>query len=575
MAFEEFPDLPPASAAAPAATSTASSILTCRKPRSRASESSILSETRLEDDDGDDDDDSTGKWRKGTRLKRSPSLPTMTKLRRTARKASALSASVRSRYLEAAAQQEQLLFLLYTTRHRSRRRVSWLTDPLALWRIFWRWLGIVLLLLNSTLLLRAAWHEHRCDMDPLCVQPLCDVRPSTPRERQQQWKLCAPALLAARSGSAVQIFSVAELLLGLRTAAAADLASHGYRRGYRSALFALDVVLTLDALDALLLTLGSVGGGEGEAAEPTPPRAGSSDRGRDSSRSGVITSRNDQSSRGRGARGSGARGSGAHDAQGSDATAIATRKPKWKWAWWEEVESAHIRPALEPLHRWWEDRVEVPTRLWWGMHVEEPTRLWWSERVEEPTRLWWSERVEGPATRWWEDMERLHVRPITENLNKWWSEVGDMQQRWLLDVQRRWRETRLVRTVVGYQRLVELPKPPRLVEWLLDDKLLPAYFGEGWEKVQNQVDALPAIGDFILAATMLQAFAASFLRSLKALILLASAAKAVRVRRRLRRERAANRISTAWRRHGRQLRAQRDLARLRWQQAVACIASDG
>ena len=168
----------------------------------------------------------------------------------------------------------------------------------------------------------------------------------------------------------------------------------------------------------------------------------------------------------------------------------------------------------------------------------------------------------------------MHVRPTAENLTTWWSEVGDMQQRWLLDVQRRWRETRLVRTIVGYQLLVELPRPPRLVEWLLDDKLLPAYFGEGWEKMQNQVDALPAIGDFILAATMLQAFAASFLRSLKALILLASAAKAVRVRRRLRQERAADRISSAWRRRCRQLRAQRDLARLRWQQAVACIASD-
>ena len=531
MVFDEWPELPPAAAAAsPAAASTGSSTLTCRKPRSGATES-ILSESILDDDD----DDSTGKSRKGTRLRRSPSLPTMTKLRRTARKASALSTSVKSHYLEAAAQQEQLLFLLYTTRHRSRRRVGWLTDPLALWRIFWRWLGIVLLLLNSTLLLRAAWHEYRCDMDPLCAQPLCDVRPTTQRERQEQWKLCAPALLAARSGSAVQIFSVAELLLGLRTAAVAELASHGYRRVH-GALFALDVVLTLDALDALLLTLGSVGGGEGEAAEPTGHWWGSFRIARP--------------------------------------TAVAPRRPKWKWAWWEEVESAHIRPALEPVHSWWEDRVEVPTRQWWGMHVEEPTRLWWSERVEEPTKLWWLEQIEGPTTRWWEEIERVHVRPTTENLTKWWSDMGDLQQRWLLDVQRRWRETQLMRTVVGYQRLVELPKPPRLVEWLLEEKLLPAYFGEGWEKMQNQVDALPAIGDFILAATMLQAFAASFLRSLKALILLASAAKAVRVRRRVRRERAANRISAAWRRHCRQLRAQRDLSRLRWQQAVACIASD-
>ena len=66
---------------------------------------------------------------------------------------------------------------------------------------------------------------------------------------------------------------------------------------------------------------------------------------------------------------------------------------------------------------------------------------------------------------------------------------------------------------------------------------------------------------------------ASFLRSLKAVVLLASAAKALRVRRRLRLERAAQRIAAAWRLTLRRRRAQRDVGRLRWQQAVAAVRS--
>ena len=70
---------------------------------------------------------------------------------------------------------------------------------------------------------------------------------------------------------------------------------------------------------------------------------------------------------------------------------------------------------------------------------------------------------------------------------------------------------------------------------------------------------------------LLHAFLASFFRSAKALILLASAAKAVRVRRRPRRERATRTLNDAyaWRHHAHRRSARRQLAWLRWQHQQA------
>ena len=46
-------------------------------------------------------------------------------------------------------------------------------------------------------------------------------------------------------------------------------------------------------------------------------------------------------------------------------------------------------------------------------------------------------------------------------------------------VQRAWRDTPLMRAVVGYQRLHDLPSAPWPIQKLIDEQLLPAYFGEG------------------------------------------------------------------------------------------------
>ena len=56
-----------------------------------------------------------------------------------------------------------LLYFFYTTRDAlaATTRLDYLTDPLALWRIYWRWFGIVLLLCNASLLLAVGWARHR------------------------------------------------------------------------------------------------------------------------------------------------------------------------------------------------------------------------------------------------------------------------------------------------------------------------------------------------------------------------------------------------------------------------------
>uniref|UniRef100_A0A7S4B5W6 Uncharacterized protein n=2 Tax=Chrysotila carterae TaxID=13221 RepID=A0A7S4B5W6_CHRCT len=85
-------------------------------------------------------------------------------------------------------------------------------------------------------------------------------------------------------------------------------------------------------------------------------------------------------------------------------------------------------------------------------------------------------------------------------------------------LRRKLAESRPVRTLVGYRRLKALPPPPTLLGWLLDEWILPAWLGTGQEAVVNFVKALPAIGDAILEAELLQAWFASFLASAKMLV---------------------------------------------------------
>ena len=265
---------------------------------------------------------------------------------------------------------------------------------------------------------------------------------------------CRSERWAARSGAAVQLFSVGELLLSLRTAygntaTSRALARYGYRRGYAYLLFAIDTALSLDFLavhgpDALLLTLD-------------------------------------------------------------------------RWL---------NPPELTP------DSTPPPGS-------EHPL-----ERL----------------------LERL--LGVTGVAGVWRDTSAGCAQRWD-GVQRAWRDTPLMRAVVGYQRLNELPPAPWPIQWLLDEKLLPAYFGEGLQALIFRIEVLPAVGDVILETMLMQAFVGSFVRSAKALILLASAAKAIRVRRRLRHEQAAARIARAWRQHARRRRASRQVARLRWHQTIS------
>ena len=274
---------------------------------------------------------------------------------------------------------------------------------------------------------------------------------------------CRSERWAARSGAAVQLFSVGELLLSLRTAygntaTSRALARYGYRRGYTAMLLGLDAALSLDFLavhgpDALLLTLDRWL----NPPEIPPPSA-------------------------------------ANAAPGSEA-----------------------RHPLERL-------LGSPA---WLLGATGVTGVW---------------------------------RDASSGCAAWWD-----------GVQRAWRDTPLMRAVVGYQRLSDLPPAPWPIQWLLDEKLLPAYFGEGIQALIFRIEVLPAVGDVILETMLMQAFVGSFVRSAKALILLASAAKAIRVRRRLRHEQAAARIARAWRQHARRRRASRQVARLRWHQTISVV----
>ena len=59
--------------------------------------------------------------------------------------------------------------------------------------------------------------------------------------------------------------------------------------------------------------------------------------------------------------------------------------------------------------------------------------------------------------------------------------------------QRKLREHTLVRTIVGWQRFQQLPPPPWPIAWILDEALLPAYFGKGFDAIKKFIHVLPAV----------------------------------------------------------------------------------
>mmetsp|Transcript_45167 Transcript_45167/g.118536 ORF Transcript_45167/g.118536 Transcript_45167/m.118536 type:complete len:549 (-) Transcript_45167:96-1742(-) len=413
-------------------------------------------------------------------LKRSLSLPTKKVIHQVAR---VLTSKVRKTQHA----QEQILYLLYKTRT-SRRRVSWLTDPLAAWRIYWRWIGIVLLMLNASLLLNAGWHRHRLEADPLRVWPLrCD---GTQDGTMSPADCSASSLherLVAQSGSAVQAFSIAELALSLRMATVDDLSRSGYRRGYGGWLLTLDAWLVFDCavdLEIWRFIWTDFAGRNLDipaGAKKAVYRKGGRKHVGGKYRRFQLSS---------GLRDKGADNEGMED---------------------------HSEPKLPLVLGWAVDR---------GFEAQGKV-----DEVGHQIALWWGH------------------------------------------VQRKAREHTWMRIILGYQRLSALPPPPWPLDVLLDDALLPAYFGSGLEAVKRRLGVLPAIGDLILETVLLHAFLASFFRSAKAVILLASAAKAVRVRRRLRRERAARILTEAWRKYAHRCSARRQLARLRWQQTTTNLTS--
>ena len=114
-----------------------------------------------------------------------------------------------------------------------------LIDPLARWRTAWRWLGVFLLLLNCTAQCADSWARYRCDE----AGPLLHVESCSDYGRHR-------AHIASGLGTAVQVFSLGELMLGLGTAHALPSASPSLLR-YGTSVGPTSVVLF--GIDGLLL----------------------------------------------------------------------------------------------------------------------------------------------------------------------------------------------------------------------------------------------------------------------------------------------------------------------------------
>lgn len=101
--------------------------------------------------------------------------------------------------------------------------------------------------------------------------------------------------------------------------------------------------------------------------------------------------------------------------------------------------------------------------------------------------------------------------------------------------------TPVSRAIAAVQRVRALPPPPRLLQPLLEEYVLPLVFarsfGSGRMAAVRLMQALPAIGDALWEVQIAQAFMMHFVASAKILVLLASSLHAARTRIRLRRRR--------------------------------------
>ena len=118
---------------------------------------------------------------------------------------------------------------------------------------------------------------------------------------------------------------------------------------------------------------------------------------------------------------------------------------------------------------------------------------------------------------------------------------------------RRWfARSPIFRALAAVHRVRTLPPPPRLLQPLLEEYVVPLMlarsFGSGGMAVVRLVQALPDIGDALWEAQILQAFLAHFLASAKMCLLLATSWHAARTRIRLQRRRKQIREQIAARR---------------------------
>ena len=155
---------------------------------------------------------------------------------------------------------ERLLLIFLS---RKTKKMPKLMDPLARWRTAWRWLGVLLLLLNCTAQCADSWARYRCDE----AGPLLHVESCSDYGRHR-------AHIASGLGTAVQVFSLGELMLGLGTAHALPSASpsllrYGTSVGPTSVvLFGIDGLLLLSARP---LSSDAFEGWWTPPAEDTPP----------------------------------------------------------------------------------------------------------------------------------------------------------------------------------------------------------------------------------------------------------------------------------------------------------------
>ena len=124
---------------------------------------------------------------------------------------------------------ERLLLLWYSRRSdKLEGKEGKLFDPLARWRTWWRFFGVLLLLAHCACAGLSAWVSYRCDADPSCnlnerrcpdvtewlkmPDRLALLRPGT-----GSLYGCRRDLIAQMSAYAVRAFSAVEIGLGLRT----------------------------------------------------------------------------------------------------------------------------------------------------------------------------------------------------------------------------------------------------------------------------------------------------------------------------------------------------------------------